>query len=704
MYDLGSIMEKVTSPAVSTEAKTILEALLMFERFYECNEMFDLYTHGIGPGIVGVVIHKLIDYLGSVVREKLTHDKRVIVQVPPLCSYVMKLKAVVNTVVVDEVLDATGRLKKTDEVKRSSSDNTKATEAVKQKKRPNIKHTERKKDHVTSSVQASSVQDPIEVDESDDSSDESSSGGSCSSNEKEFTTLTGPKGMAYKPPSTKLKVSRYSGKKEQQSSIENMEKQLTTLKTVFKARETEVARLRRENKQALERIELMNKDKDKLKDNLHEDYSHHSSDNKKRKKKEQRPLVYKGFVATQIAKDLDSDDEIAEVEIEPSQIPPSQVPDSTIRSRRTSDNAPSETGSCAPRKKRKRQHSSATVNSEVSSIKLVKQRSSHRIESDSQDGSGSSDSETEIKTLHRQKDELAERYEKLEAKLLEQRMDNRSRSFQDEISEAVRDLRSAMFSACGEDLDQNEGVCVARQQLDAASKTQQSCGYKFCVCDEFRERIERCINSGQVPEKLMRCSKVDNSCDDPIRGPIIDVVYEVVMPTVVKVEKVEDEDEDLQFIGLTPARRLPLQPLELKDDGKVVRPEKGDDKHKEKESAPGESPTKETSSDNTKPEVAREDKNTAVSSQDGTAEDQSENKGNDVPDNAQVAAAESEVGSDAEVDVVASQTPNKSKKKRPSDSDNKPDSDDETSSQSKKTRKAKTVVPTAMNLRNRTGK
>ena len=176
------------------------------------------------------------------------------------------------------------------------------------------------------------------------------------------------------------------------------------------------------------------------------------------------------------------------------------------------------------------------------------------------------------------------------------------------------------------------------------------------------------------------------------------------MPTVVKVEKVEDEDEDLQFIGLTPARRLPLQPLETMDDGKVVRPEKGDDKHAEKESAAGESPTKETSSDNTKPEVAREDKNTAASSQDGTAEDQSENKGNDVPDNALVAAAESEVGSDVEVDVVASQTPNKSKKKRPSDLDNKPDSDDETSSQSKKTRKAKTVVPTAMNLRNRTGK
>ena len=189
MYDLGWIMEKVTSPAVSTEAKTILEALLMFERFYECNEMFDLYTHGIGPGIVGVVIHKLIDYLGSVVREKLKHDKRVIVQVSPLCSYVLKLKAVVNTVVVDEVLDATGRLKKTDEVKRSSSDNTKATEAVKQKKRPNIKHTERKKDHVTSSLQ-----DPIEVDESDDSSDESSSGGSCSSNEKYFTTPNWAKG------------------------------------------------------------------------------------------------------------------------------------------------------------------------------------------------------------------------------------------------------------------------------------------------------------------------------------------------------------------------------------------------------------------------------------------------------------------------------------------------------------------------------
>ena len=31
----------------------------LFLSYYEQNEMFDLYTHGTGPGLLGVVIHSL---------------------------------------------------------------------------------------------------------------------------------------------------------------------------------------------------------------------------------------------------------------------------------------------------------------------------------------------------------------------------------------------------------------------------------------------------------------------------------------------------------------------------------------------------------------------------------------------------------------------------------------------------------------------
>ena len=105
-------MEKMTGPAVSDKAETVLEALLMFERYYETNKLFDHYTHGIGPGIVGVIMHKLIDYLGLAAKQKLSHENSGSLYFAALSTYISKMKVIVGTVVVDEVVEGTGRLKK----------------------------------------------------------------------------------------------------------------------------------------------------------------------------------------------------------------------------------------------------------------------------------------------------------------------------------------------------------------------------------------------------------------------------------------------------------------------------------------------------------------------------------------------------------------------------------------------------------------
>ena len=217
--DFGVIMEKVIGPAVGTEAKTILDALLMFEQYYENCEMFDLYTHGIGPGIVGKVVHKLIDHLGGVCKEKLRHDKQSPLSYAPLSVYVSKIKSIVGTVVVDDVEEATGRLKKADEVKKAAAvvvETTKPTDAPKVKKKTNIKHTERKRHHVSLSV------NEVQVVDSDSSDSSESSCVSCDSDEKQFSTITSPQGLSYQPPDKHLKPSRYSGKKEEVVSIERL--------------------------------------------------------------------------------------------------------------------------------------------------------------------------------------------------------------------------------------------------------------------------------------------------------------------------------------------------------------------------------------------------------------------------------------------------------------------------------------------------
>ena len=58
MCDFRRIFQKIVRPYVDDEEdNTVDEALNRFVRYYEQNELFDHYTHGTGPGLVGVVIN-----------------------------------------------------------------------------------------------------------------------------------------------------------------------------------------------------------------------------------------------------------------------------------------------------------------------------------------------------------------------------------------------------------------------------------------------------------------------------------------------------------------------------------------------------------------------------------------------------------------------------------------------------------------------
>ena len=59
---------------------------------------------------------------------------------------------------------------------------------------------------------------------------------------------------------------------------------------------------------------------------------------------------------------------------------------------------------------------------------------------------------------------------------------------------------------------------------------------------EFIDRVERSLLCGQVPERQMKCLKMNTSHDDPILGYVVEVVYEISMPVIVKVEPKDDDD------------------------------------------------------------------------------------------------------------------------------------------------------------------
>ena len=114
------------------------DAFHSFLSYYEQNKMFDLYTHGTGPGLLRVVVHSLKTYLGRFIDTKL--DKQLPVPVNRKCSldvYMNKLKGICAKVVCDQEEEGTdnhGRLKKVVE------EGGKATKL----KKKNVKYTERK--------------------------------------------------------------------------------------------------------------------------------------------------------------------------------------------------------------------------------------------------------------------------------------------------------------------------------------------------------------------------------------------------------------------------------------------------------------------------------------------------------------------------------------------------------------------------------
>ena len=88
VYNFGRILDHISKPACGCNAQTLYEALTMFEHYYKQNEAFDHYTHRIGPGIVGFVIHAFMEFMGELVNQEIDHQVTSPKKGTPLCVYV----------------------------------------------------------------------------------------------------------------------------------------------------------------------------------------------------------------------------------------------------------------------------------------------------------------------------------------------------------------------------------------------------------------------------------------------------------------------------------------------------------------------------------------------------------------------------------------------------------------------------------------
>ena len=220
-------------------------------------------------------------------------------------------------------------------------------------------------------------------------------------------------------------------------------------------------------------------------------------------------------------------------------------------------------------------------------------------------------------------------------------MENKSRNFKDSVTGAIVAFRSVLMECFGAPKD-DPRLDAACLEFGAAIRTVSQFGYTFRVGEEFVDRVEKSVYSGYTPEHQMQCKRIDNSTHCPIQGDVIDVVYEISMPVVVKQEK--PEDDDCLLLMVQPAPLTGFQSVKVKEE-------------KEDNGSPTKEPSNETKTTGDSPAASPEKMDTQ-SSAGGSPSKESE----------EVESAskhEDDEEDDENIDVVNTQnTPAKKKRKK----------------------------------------
>ena len=243
VHDLGNVFEKVISPAVLEEAVSILDAVLMFVRFYEQNEHFNLLTHGVGPGVIAVVMHNFSNFLGDLMGQKLIHEQKYGGKRLFPTMYMDKLRSIVNSIVVDHTDEYTGKVLK-----------------APQETKPITKTKKGKKTQGQDSKQQQQQQQ-LDDETSDDDIEIVSDAESCMTNENDFTTLTSGMGQAYHLPSRHTSKSRYRRSKGEKDATDDVIQRIKEMRHTLEKQKRQITKLTSQNNAAKQQMKQINERK-----------------------------------------------------------------------------------------------------------------------------------------------------------------------------------------------------------------------------------------------------------------------------------------------------------------------------------------------------------------------------------------------------------------------------------------------------------
>ena len=475
-------------------------------------------------------------YLGHCVNTKL--DRNIPADLntqSALDVYVNKLKKIVNMVVCDPAQsnEAGGKLSKVEEM----------IKPPKKKKKPNVKYTDRKPSSKPSTATVS-LDEGSEVSEAE----------TLSSGEEQFSTLTSYDGQKqYRPPDLTKTDAKFGEKKRNPlkslQELSKVSKKMTDYQSEINQLNKSLAAQKRKLAEAVSKDGAATAKKDEKKD---------GGIGKKRlqtygewelsAKKGFHPSL-KGFVSSQLREDLESNDDIQVID----------NPDSTTsgagkkkckkwdRDSDESDDASLVLSrSQVPPKRHRR------ISSDKSSVaEVIPSSSRQRGDSDESEAEG-------VDGLLRKKYQVEEELEQMKLKMEAMEWDTRACGYRETIEKGVVLFRKALLNNLGNG-EESDQLKEMRGNMARCTRTLAKNGFKLGVCEDFMERVEKTVLSGEIPEQKMDLTKTDDSVDNLVVGFVRDVSYVLTIPAVVKREKGEndDDDDELVIVGETPATMDP---------------------------------------------------------------------------------------------------------------------------------------------------
>ena len=95
--------------------------------------------------------------------------------------------------------------------------------------------------------------------------------------------------------------------------------------------------------------------------------------------------------------------------------------------------------------------------------------------------------------------------------------ENRARRYHETIQKCVGIFRKALINNFG-NREESDHLKEVREDMVHCTRTLVKNGFTLRVCEDFIERVEKTVQSGEIPEQKMEMTKTDDSVDNFVVG------------------------------------------------------------------------------------------------------------------------------------------------------------------------------------------